>query len=78
MAKLGDAKIKVVVLDRLAVCMFGEQLVVILTPTHATSVPTVFKNGTICLPFVIVLSILGLKASPEKKVKISGCPANCG
>jgi hypothetical protein len=78
MAELGDSKIKVVVLDKLAVYMLDGQLVAILTPTHATSVPTVFRKGTICLPFVIVLSILGLKASPEKKVRIFGCPANCG
>jgi hypothetical protein len=78
MSELGDPKIKVMVLDELAVYMSGGLLVAILTPTHATSVPTVLRNGTICLPFVIVLSILGLNASPEKKVRISGCPANCG
>ena len=79
MAELGDSKIKVMILypyinrDHIS----GGQ-VAILTPTHATSVPTVLRNGTICLPFVIVLSILGLKASPEKKVRILGWSANCG
>lgn len=52
--------------------------VAILTPTHATLVPALFRNGTMCLPLVIVLSMLGLKASPEKNVRMSGCPANRG
>ena len=31
--------------------------------------PIALRNGTICLPLVTELSRLGLKASPEKKVR---------
>ena len=54
------------------------QSAAVLTPTHAAFVPILLRNGTICLPLVTVLSRLGLKASPEKKVKSSGRPANRG
>lgn len=47
-----------------------------LTPTQATSIPMLFRKGTICLPLVTELSRLGLNASPEKRVRTSGWPAN--
>lgn len=50
----------------------------ILTPTQATSVPMLLRKGIICLPFVTVLSRLGLKASPEKKVRRAGWSAYLG
>jgi hypothetical protein len=49
-----------------------------LTPTQATLVPALFRKGTMCLPFVTVLSRLGLNASPEKKVRGVGCPSKLG
>jgi hypothetical protein len=47
----------------------------IRTPTQAMSVPTAFRKGTICLPFVTELSKLGLNASPENNVRRDGWSA---
>lgn len=47
----------------------------IRTPTQATSVPTAFRKGTMCLPFVTELSRLGLNASPENNVRRDGWSA---
>ena len=49
-----------------------KEKVFVLTPTHATAVSSLFKIGTMCLPFVTELSRLGLKASPENSVNSSG------
>lgn len=49
----------------------------ILTPTHATVVPRLFRIGNICRPFVTELSRLGLKASPENSVISFGWFAYC-
>ena len=69
MLELNNTEIKVVVLVQVR-CRTsrGGYEVAILTPTTDTSVSTLFKNGTMCLPFVTELSRLGLKASPEKSV----------
>ena len=80
MSELGDTKVKVMVLYLIAGQLsdsgrhhtIRSSLDGVHTPIHATSVPALFRKGTICLPFVTVLSRLGLKASPEKNVRSLG------
>ena len=76
MNELCNAEVKVVVLGTFSRCWQGTDTKgAIRTPTQATSVPTAFRKGTICLPFVTELSRLGLNASPENRVRRDGWSA---
>jgi hypothetical protein len=79
MGELRDSEVKVVVLY-LTQWMLARNEVkgAIRTPTQAMSVPTAFRKGTICLPFVTELSRLGLNASPENNVRRDGWSAYRG
>lgn len=77
--QLLDSKVQVMILPMSAMFMLSTNPSGgVRTPTHATSVPILFRKGTICVPFVTVLSRLGLNASPENRVKMLGWPAKRG
>jgi hypothetical protein len=73
MYELCNAEVKIMVLEEFSGCWQAMDLkAAVRTPTQAMSVPTAFRNGTICLPFVTELSRLGLNASPENNVRREG------
>lgn len=73
-----DAKVQIMILPMSAILILSTNPPGVRTPTHATSVPILFRKGTICVPFVTVLSRLGLNASPENRVRMLGWPAKRG